>query len=110
MRIMNVSLLEEFAKSHPEAEQFIKCWHYEVQEKTWRGYQDVLESFPRAMIMQTGDVVSFELIAGDCYIFCTLHYIARILVIKGVGTLQQVLVLKNQPALSKEERYAYSSH
>ena len=110
MRILNTSLLEEFAKSNPEAEQFLRCWRFEVQTKAWRCYQDVLESFPRAMVMQTGDAVSFELIADDCYIFCMLHYLAKTLIIKGVGTLQEALTPKTQLALFKEDHYAYPSH
>lgn len=110
MRIINTSLLEEFGHSHPQAEQFLKCWRYEVQAKAWSCYQDVLKSFPRAMIMKGGEAISFELLPNDCYIFSILHYHAKILVIKGVGTLHQILSLKNQAIFPLEQSYAHSSH
>lgn len=110
MRIINTSLLEQFGHSHPQAEQFLKCWRHEVQTKAWSCYQDVLKSFPRAMIMKGGEAISFELLPNDCYIFSILHYHAKILVIKGVGTLHQILSLKNQAIFPVEQSYAHSSH
>ncbi len=110
MRIINTSLLEDFGHSHPQAEQFLKCWRYEVQSKAWGCYQDVLKNFPRAMIMKGVEAISFELLPNDCYIFSILHYHAKILVIKGVGTLHQILSLKNQAIFPLEQSYAYPSH
>ncbi|MBY0281277.1 MAG: type II toxin-antitoxin system HigB family toxin [Alphaproteobacteria bacterium] len=110
MRIINTSLLEEFGHSHPQVEQFLKCWRYEVQAKTWSCYQDVLKNFPRAMIMKGGEAISFELLPNDCYIFSILHYNAKILVIKGIGSLHQILSLKNQSTFLQEPVHAHSSH
>jgi mRNA-degrading endonuclease HigB of HigAB toxin-antitoxin module len=110
MRIINTLLLEDFGHSHPHSREFLRCWRYEVQSKSWECYQDVLKSFPRAMIMRSGEAVSFEIMPNDCYIFSVLHYNAKILLVKGVGPLHQILSLKNQSKLPRERVYAYSSH
>lgn len=88
MRVIAVSALREFWRSHPPAQQPLRAWYAEVSDARWLGPADVKASFGSSSILQRNRVV-FN-IAGNKYrLVVDIAYKVQVVFIKFIGTHSQ---------------------
>jgi len=85
MRIIAVTTLREFWKSHADAEQPIKSWYKEATDTRWIEPNDIKQRYPSADIIP-GNRIVFN-IKGNAYrLIVKIHYNTGIVYIRFVGT------------------------
>ncbi len=88
-KIINAQVLIYFWQRHPETEDFLKAWYFDVKAQSWRKPADVLLTFPKA-ILEDDDRISFPLIKDHYFLRGGLHYRSKTLAIRCVGSLHQL--------------------
>jgi mRNA interferase HigB len=88
MRLIALSTLKVFWKSHPDAEQPLLSWHEQVKHADWQTPAEVKAAFGSASILRGGRVV-FN-IAGNKYrLVAWINHPYRVVYIRFVGTHKQ---------------------
>jgi len=88
MRLIALSTLKVFWKSHPDAEQPLLSWHEQVKHADWQTPAEVKAAFGSASILRRGRVV-FN-IAGNKYrLVAWINHPYRVVYIRFVGTHKQ---------------------
>ena len=88
-KIINSQLLIDFWQRHPETEELLKAWYFDVKEQSWQKPADVFLTFPRA-ILEDNNRISFPIFLNHYYLMTSLHYHFKILVIRCVGSFHQL--------------------
>ena len=85
MRIIAVSTLREFWKSHADAEQPLKAWYKEATDVQWNEPNDIKQRYPSADILP-GNRIVFNIKGNTYRLIVKIHYNTGIVFIRFVGT------------------------
>jgi mRNA interferase HigB len=85
MRVIAVSTLREFWKSHADAEQALKAWFKEATSSRWREPNDIKKNFPSADVIP-GNRMVFNIKGSTYRLIVKIHYNSGIVFIRFVGT------------------------
>lgn len=85
MRVIAVSTLRQFWKTHPDAEQPLKAWVDEASQATWTQPSDIKAYYRSANILKNRRVV-FNIKGNDYRLIVAVAYRLRIVYVKFVGT------------------------
>jgi len=88
MKILNQQILKDFWKRHPDSEQAIKAWFYEVKKGNWSSDEAVLKVFSGAKLLQEG-IISFELMPRQYYLTVAFRASTQIFFIKYVASFYE---------------------
>ncbi|GAA0495359.1 type II toxin-antitoxin system HigB family toxin [Pigmentiphaga daeguensis] len=85
MRVIAVSTLRQFWKTHPDAEQPLKAWVDEASQATWTQPSDIKAHYRSASILKNRRVV-FNIKGNDYRLIVAVAYRLRIVYVKFAGT------------------------
>ena len=88
MKILNQQILKDFWKRHPESEQVIKAWFYEVKAANWKTSEEVLKAFSGAKLLQE-EVIFFELMPRQYYLTVAFKSSTQTFLIKYVASFYE---------------------
>ncbi len=91
MRVINTYVLEEYAKQFPNVRNNLTSWLQDVQIREWRTSHEVLNHFPRALLLKGGEEFSFEIQMDSCYLLAAIHYPLKIVAIQAIGSLSALI-------------------
>ena len=57
MQVINIPLLEAYWKKHPDTRKALIAFLYEVQTASWKTFNDLKASYPRASLVGNNRVV-----------------------------------------------------
>ena len=88
MKIINTSCLHKFWEQYPETKESLKTWVCTVSYQSWNDMSDVIKTFPKAEAsVKTG--INFPFLKGQFYLRADLHYQAKVLTIRNLGSLNK---------------------
>jgi len=85
MRIIARRTLREFWERHPDAEQGLRAWYYDVQIAAWKSPADVIREYANASILGRYRVV-FNIKGNRYRLVVAINYPYQICYIRFVGT------------------------
>jgi mRNA interferase HigB len=85
MRIIARRTLREFWRRHPDTEQSLRAWYYDVQTAAWRSPADVKRTYANASIVGRNRVV-FNIKGNRYRLVVAINYPYQICYIRFVGT------------------------
>lgn len=85
MRILSRSSLQNFWKSHPDAEEALKTWYYEASCADWQSPNDVKTAHRNASIIANNRVV-FNIKGNTYRLIVAIRYDIGIIFIRFIGT------------------------
>jgi mRNA interferase HigB len=88
MRIIKRQTLQQFWEKHPETAQPLRAWFQMVRAAAWEHSADIKAMFPKASIIDAERVV-FNICGGNYRLVVAVHYAAKIVFIKFIGTHAQ---------------------
>ena len=88
MRIIARRTLREFWERHPDAEQALRAWYYDVQGAAWDSPADVKYVYANASILGQNRVV-FNIKGNRYRLVVAINYPYQICYIRFVGTHQE---------------------
>lgn len=86
MRIINQSLLIDFWQKHPDAEDALKSWFYEVKAQTWQKREDAQKTFSNLKLLEN-EGISFEIVANRYYLTAIFKASHQLLFIESIFRL-----------------------
>ncbi len=88
MRIIARRTLREFWERHPDAEQSLRAWYYDVQTAAWKSPADVKRKYANASILGRNRVV-FNIKGNRYRLVVAINYPYQICYIRFVGTHEE---------------------
>ncbi len=88
MRIIARSTLRQFWKKHPETEQPLKAWFYEVSQAQWKSPAEVKQAQRNASILANNRVV-FNIKGNKYRLIIHIRYDIGMVFIRFIGTHQE---------------------
>jgi mRNA interferase HigB len=88
MRIIARSTLRQFWEKHPETEQPLKAWFYEVSQAQWKSPAEVKQAHRNASIIANNRVV-FNIKGNNYRLIVHIRYDISIVFIRFIGTHQE---------------------
>ena len=88
MRIIARRALREFWEQHPDAEDWLRAWHTQVERDDWDAPAKVRERYPRASIVGRDRVV-FRFGGNNYRLIVRVFYPGRVVYIRFIGTHAQ---------------------
>jgi mRNA interferase HigB len=85
MRIIARRTLREFWEHHPDAEQGLRAWYYDVQTAVWKSPADIKRTYANASILGQDRVV-FNVKGNRYRLVAAINYPYQICYIRFVGT------------------------
>lgn len=85
MRVIAKRTLREFWNDHPDAEEFLKAWYFEVNDANWRDPSDIKARYGSASILK-GNRVVFNICGNKYRLVARINYQAAIVFIRFIGT------------------------
>lgn len=85
MRVVNILILQKFAKKHADSQTSISTWKTTVDNVSWRKKQDVLNDFPNAKMIK-GNRARFEIRHNKYRLIAEILYDNQIVIIRFIGT------------------------
>ena len=85
MRIIARSTLRDFWQRHPDAEQVLRAWYYDVAQADWQSPADVRQTYTTASIVANNRVV-FNIRGNTYRLIVAVNYPYRIVYIRFIGT------------------------
>ncbi len=88
MRIIARRTLREFWERHPDAEQTLRAWYYDVQGAVWKSLSDIKRAYANASIVGHNRVV-FNIKGNRYRLVAAINFSYQICYIRFVGTHQE---------------------
>lgn len=85
MLIINLRLLDVFAKKHADSRKSLATWKMVTEESVWKKKQDVLVSFPNAKMIQNNRA-GFEIMHNKYRLIAVVFYDDVYVEIRFIGT------------------------
>ena len=85
MVIINLRLLDLFARNHAVARKSLATWKKSTEEANWKKKQDVLVSFPNAKIIKNNRA-RFEILHNKYRLIAEVFYDDAFVEIRFIGT------------------------
>jgi len=85
VRIIARKTVQEFISRHPESKDSLEAWCAEAKRADWTSPQAVTDRYAKASIVGNNRVV-FNICGNQFRLVCAVHYGAKILWIKFLGT------------------------
>lgn len=85
MRILARRALREFWEHHPDSEQSLRAWYYDVQAAIWKSPADIKHTYADASILGQNRVV-FNVKGNRYRLVAAINYPYQICYIRFVGT------------------------
>jgi mRNA interferase HigB len=85
MIIVELVMLEEFAKKHADARKSIATWKFTVRKALWESKQDVLHDFPKAKMI-ANNRARFEIVHNIYRLVIKIDHDDRIVEVRFIGT------------------------
>ena len=87
MRIIALRTLRAFWLQHPDSEQALRAWYFDVKRATWHTPADIKDVYRNASFVGHNRVV-FNVKGNDYRLIVMVQYQAGIVYIRFVGTHQ----------------------
>lgn len=85
MQIMNILLLQKFAKRHTDSQASIVTWKKVVENAAWKNRTHILKDFPRAKMLK-GNRARFEVKHNKYRLIGEILYAEQIVIVRFIGT------------------------
>ena len=85
MRIIARRTLRKFWERHPDAEQSLRAWYYDVQAAVWKSPADIKRTYANASILGQNRVV-FNIKGNRYRLVAAINYPYQICYVRFVGT------------------------
>lgn len=85
MDIINLRLLDVFAKKHADSRKSLSTWKMVTEQSVWKKKQDVLASFPNAKMIQNNRA-RFEIVHNKYRLIAEVFYDDDYVEIRFIGT------------------------
>jgi mRNA interferase HigB len=85
MIIINLRLLDVFAKKHADARKSLAVWKMVTEQAAWKKRQDVLNSFPNAKML-ANNRARFEIMHNKYRLIAEVFYDDKYVEIRFIGT------------------------
>ena len=85
MKILNVLILQNFAKKHADSQKSASTWKITVENVNWKNKQQVLADFPNAKIIK-GNRARFEIRHNKYRLIAEILYEDQIVFVRFIGT------------------------
>lgn len=85
MLIINLRLLDVFAKRHADSRKSLSTWKMVTEQSVWKKKQDVLSSFPNAKVIQNNRA-RFEIVHNKYRLIAEVFYDDAYVEIRFIGT------------------------
>ncbi|MFT3979758.1 MAG: type II toxin-antitoxin system HigB family toxin [Ferruginibacter sp.] len=85
MKVLNVLILQKFAKKHTDSTKSIEAWKITVENTSWKNKQQVLADFPNAKIIK-GNRARFEIRHNKYRLIAEINYDDQIVFVCFIGT------------------------
>ena len=88
MRIFNRSILLQFGRKHPDADQPVRAWYAEVAAARWNNPADIKTRYPHASILGNKRVV-FNIGGNEYRLIVEIDYQHQLVFVHFIGTHAQ---------------------
>ena len=88
VRILSRKTLREFWERHPDAEQSLLAWYYDVKHANWQSPADIKEVYRNASFLAHNRVV-FNIKGNKYRLITAVQYDFGIVFIRFIGTHKQ---------------------
>ena len=85
MKVLNIEILLDYSKKHPETGQVLASWLVIARAATWKTPLEIKQRYPRASILGNNRVV-FDIKGGSHRLISVINYPFSILEIRFIGT------------------------
>ncbi|MEO7264653.1 MAG: type II toxin-antitoxin system HigB family toxin [Ferruginibacter sp.] len=85
MQVLNILILQNFAKKHSDSQKSISTWRKIVNEAKWESKQQVLSDFPNAKAIK-GNRARFKITHNRYQLIAEILYKDEIVIIRFIGT------------------------
>jgi mRNA interferase HigB len=85
MIIIELEMVEEFARKHADARKSISTWKFAGKKAIWESKQDVLHDFPKAKMI-ANNRARFEIVHNVYRLIIKIDYDDRIVEVRFIGT------------------------
>lgn len=85
MKVLNVLILQKFAKKHSDAQKSLSAWKITVENVSWKNKQQILGDFPNAKIIK-GNRARFEIRHNKYRLIAEINYNDLIVFVCFIGT------------------------
>lgn len=85
MRIISRKTLRQFWEKHPDAQQPLQAWYYDVKHARWKGPSDIKSVYRNASFLAENRVV-FNIKGNKYRIVVAVHYQFGMIYVRFVGT------------------------
>lgn len=85
MQVLNVLILQNFAKKHSDSQKSISTWRTIAKDANWESKQQVLADFPNAKAIK-GNRARFKITHNKYRLIAEILYEEKIVIIRFIGT------------------------
>jgi len=82
---INLKLLTDFAKKHPNSKKSLVIWKLVIENAHWKNKQDVLRDFPKAKMIKNNRA-RFEITHNTFRLIAHIDYEDKLVEIRFIGT------------------------
>jgi mRNA interferase HigB len=85
VRVVNVTILDDYMAEHARCRAAVKAWLAEVREAAWPSPVELKQRYPKASLL-SGNRVVFNLAGNHYRLLCTVAYQTLVVVVNRIGT------------------------
>ena len=85
MEVLNVLILQKFAKKHADSQKSLSAWKITVENAGWKNKQQVLSDFPNAKLIK-GNRARFEIRHNKYRLIAEINYDDHTVFVCFIGT------------------------